>query len=98
MLKISCMTLLLYRSPSSSSLGVLRKVAVAEVMSQGGHVFNAAFQGGHCTKPVFFKLCMDKVMSMHNEKRIKTCYEWSRKGIEEKKKKKKRQFSKMHFP
>lgn len=50
---------------------------------------NPAFQGSssHCTKPVFFKLCMDKVMSMHNKKRIKTCYEWSRKGIEEKKKK-----------
>lgn len=50
---------------------------------------NSAFQGSssHCTKPVFFKLCMDKVMSMHNEKKIKTCYEWSRKGIEEKQKK-----------
>lgn len=65
-------------------------MAVAEVISQGDYVFDAAFQGGHsahCTKPVFLKLCMDKVMSMHNEKRIKTWYEWFRKGIEEKQKK-----------
>lgn len=59
---------------------------------------NPAFQGSssHCTKPVFFKLCTDKVMSMHNGKRIKTCYEGPERTL--KKSKKKKQFSKMCCP